>query len=120
VVETDWAVQTFTMNWKFTAPGIRVRFEKDEPFCFFFPIPRGDLDEIQPRVRSIADADNDTYNAYGAFRDGRSEFIDTLQTPGSDANKAKWERTYFQGSRPDGIKGAPDHQTRIRLKPFQR
>jgi hypothetical protein len=120
VVETDWAVATFTMNWKFTAPGIRVRFEKDEPFCFFFPIPRGNLDEIQPQITSINNADGETYNAYAAFRDSRAEFIDTLQTPGSEANKAKWERTYFQGARPDGVKGAADHQTRIRLKPFQR
>ena len=120
VVETDWAVAAFTMNWKFTAPGIRVRFEKDEPFCFFFPIPRGNLDEIQPQIRSLGDADNDTFKGYTAFRDSRAQFIDTLQIPGSDASRAKWERTYFQGGRPDGLKGAEDHQTRIRLKPFQR
>ncbi len=120
VVETDWAVASFTMNWKFTAPGIRVRFDKDEPFCFFFPVPRGDLEEIQPEVKSISIADPDVYNGYAAWHESRSKFIDTLQTPGSEANRAKWERTYFQGNRADGKPGPADHQTRIRLKPFQR
>jgi len=120
VVETDWAVASFTMNWKFTAPGIRVRFEKDEPFCFFFPIPRGNLEEIQPELKSLSDAPMETYEGYVAWRDSRSKFIDTLQDAGSAANKARWERTYFQGKRPDGLTGPPDHQTRIRLKPFRR
>ena len=31
IVETDWAVQTFTMDWKFTRPRRWVRFEADEP-----------------------------------------------------------------------------------------
>ncbi len=120
IVETDWAVASFTMNWKFTAPGIKIRFEKDEPFCFFFPVPRGNLEDIQPEIKSISAADSDTYHAYAAWRDSRSKFIDTLQIPGSEANRAGWERTYFQGARPDGVRGPPDHQTRIRLKPFAR
>jgi hypothetical protein len=120
VVETDWAVASFTMNWKFTAPGIRIRFEKDEPFCFFFPIARGNLDDVQPELKSLSDAPPDTYGGYSAWRDSRTQFIDTLQTPGSAANKAGWERTYFQGARPDGKPGAGDHQTRIRLKPFRK
>ena len=33
VVETDWMPFTFTMNWKFTRPNQRVRFEKGEPYC---------------------------------------------------------------------------------------
>jgi hypothetical protein len=120
VVETDWAVASFTMNWKFTAPGVRVRFEKDEPFCFFFPIARGGLEDIQPEVKSISHADRDTYDAYAHWRESRTKFIDDLQVAGTEANRAGWERTYFQGARTDGTKGPPDHQTRIRVKPFRR
>jgi hypothetical protein len=120
VVETDWAVASFTMNWKFTAPGVRVRFEKDEPYCFFFPIPRGNLEDIQPELKSINDSGADTYGGYNAWRESRSNFIDELNVPGSAAAKARWERTYFQGMRADGVRGPDDHQTRIRLKPFQR
>jgi len=120
VVETDWAVSTFTMNWKFTAPGIPVRFEIDEPFCFFFPVARGNLEQVEPELKSINDADRETYNGYNAWRESRSKFIGDLQKPGSDAVKAGWERTYFQGKRTDGAPGATDHQTRIRVKPFRR
>ena len=120
VVETDWAVASFTMNWKFTAPGIRVRFERDEPICFVFPVGRGALDQIQPEVISISKADRETYDSYAAWREQRSKFIGDLQVPGSDAARARWERSYFQGARADGTRGPPDHQTRIRLNPFKR
>ena len=120
VVETDWSFASFTMNWKFTAPGIRVRFEKDEPFCFLFPVRRGELEEIQPQIQSISTAERATYDAYALWREQRSAFIADLQTPGTEANRAQWERSYFQGKNADGSSGAADHQTRIRLKPFQR
>jgi hypothetical protein len=119
IVETDWSVASFTMNWKFTAPGMRVRFEKDEPFCAFFPVARGALEEIQPEILSISD-DSETYDSYVAWRDQRGRFIRDLPVEGTEANRAKWERSYFQGTRVDGAPGAPDHQTRLRLKPFQR
>lgn len=75
---------------------------------------------IQPELKSISDGGNDTYTGYTAWRDSRSNFIDTLNVEGSDANKARWERTYFQGARADGVRGPADHQTRVRVKPFQR
>lgn len=34
VIETDWSPYTFTMNWRFTRPGQRVRFEAGEPIGF--------------------------------------------------------------------------------------
>ena len=40
-IETYWTPFPFTMNWKFTRPNLKVRFEKGEPFCFFFPIEHG-------------------------------------------------------------------------------
>src|SRR3954447_4687991 len=44
VIETDWAVATFTMNWKLTRPGQAVRFDVGEPFCFVVPQRRGELE----------------------------------------------------------------------------
>lgn len=120
IVETDWTVASFTMNWKFTAPGIRVRFEKDEPFCFLFPLQRGALERIEPTIQSISTADRPTYDAYARWREQRGKFISELQTPGSDANRARWERSYFQGTQADGTPGPADHQTRLRLNPFRR
>src|SRR5580692_8143916 len=50
IVETDWAPYTFTMNWRFTRPNHWVRFEAEEPICFVFPIQRGYLEEVTPRL----------------------------------------------------------------------
>jgi hypothetical protein len=119
VVETDWSVASFTMNWKFTAPGVRVRFDVDEPFCAIFPLPRAGLEEIQPEVKPLG-SDLETYNAFIAWREQRVKFIGDLQTPGTDANQAGWERSYFQGKQSDGKPGSADHRTRIRVKPFRR
>ena len=47
--------------------------------------------------------------ALAAVKDGRTRIVPET-----------WERTYFQGNRPDGKTGAADHQTRIRVKPFIR
>src|SRR5262249_59430493 len=40
IVETDWLVSTFTMNWKITRMCEWVRFEAGEPVCMLVPIPR--------------------------------------------------------------------------------
>jgi hypothetical protein len=121
IVETDWTYASFTMNWKFTAPGVRVRFDRDEPFCFIFPLRRGALDEVQPEIQSISRADRETYDGYARWREQRSKFIDQLQVPGTEANEARWERSYFRGAHADGTPGGvPDHQTRVRVHPFKR
>ncbi len=115
VIETDWTFATFTMNWLFTAPGT-VRFERDEPFCFFFPVGRGALNAIEPELRSVAD-DRAIYDGYSEWRSERARFLRHLPIEGTEAHEAGWEKTYFQGIRPDKTKVA-DHQTKLRLKPF--
>ncbi|MDB5367518.1 MAG: hypothetical protein JWM77_3445 [Rhodospirillales bacterium] len=118
LIETDWTVASFTMNWMFTAPG-RVTFAEGEPFCFFFPVQRGHLDTIEPRSERIAAPQNRAvYDQYVAWRDGRAKFLKDLPVAGSEANQAGWEKSYFQGSNPNGQQGVADHQTRLRLKPF--
>jgi hypothetical protein len=37
LIETDWSVATFTMNWKLTEPGTAVRFDAGEPICQIAP-----------------------------------------------------------------------------------
>src|SRR5580698_2585550 len=53
VVETDWSPFTFTMNWRFTRSNHWIRFAADEPICFVFPIQRGALDGIAPKLAPI-------------------------------------------------------------------
>ena len=55
VMETYWMPYAFTMNWKFTRPNLKVRFEKGEPFCFFFPIEHGLVERFNPAFKQISE-----------------------------------------------------------------
>lgn len=117
IIETDWSPATFTMNWRFTAPNIPVVFEKDEPFAFLFPVPRGQVEAVEPDVRRIAD-EPDLQAAYQEWSEGRNKFLADLRVHGSDASKRGWQKNYFQGRAADGVPPVPDHQTKLKLKPF--
>jgi hypothetical protein len=116
LVETDWAVATFTMNWKLTVVGQPVRFAVDEPICQLVPQRRGELEAFAPEVRELA-SEPELHAAYAAWTESRGRFLADLKTPGSDAVRKKWQRDYFQGGAPDGTR-APAHQTKLRLRPF--
>ena len=116
VIETDWAPYTFTMNWKFTRAGT-IRFEKDEPFCFFFPLQVDLVESIEPVFVPIA-RDPATEQAFRAWSASRSGFNEELKEEGSAARTGKWQKTYFQGRMPDGRQAARPHRTRLRVAPF--
>ena len=117
VVESDWSPATFTMNWKFTAPGVTVSFAQDEPYCAFFPVLRGALDRIEPRIEEIARSGSEL-DEYTAWAEQRAHFLKELKIVDTEAHKRGWEKSYFQGRHPDGRRGPADHQTKLRLKPF--
>jgi hypothetical protein len=114
LVETDWLPFPFTMNWRFTRPGV-VRFEPDEPFCFVTLSPHGLLDQVQPRIASLDD-DPALKSAYEAWSVSRADFSQRLAAQESGAVAEKWQRTYLQGR--GGVEnGAPAyHIARRRLK----
>ena len=118
VIETDWAPYTFTMNWKFTRPGLALRFEQGEPFCHVFPVKRGLLEEMEPQVRPIAE-DPSLKRQLETWTANRSRFNAELKTPGSEAQAQRWQKGYYRGV---DIDNAPapidDHHTRLRLRPF--
>jgi hypothetical protein len=120
IIETDWAPYTFTMNWKFTRPGTVVRFEAGEPFCHFFPIKRGEIEEFTPRMRAMAD-DPELLRQYEMWNASRSNFMKELPEPGSKANEERWQKLYYRGLDAEGneVKSA-DHRTRVRLKSFEK
>ncbi|WP_205649943.1 DUF6065 family protein [Afifella aestuarii] len=111
VVETDWATATFTMNWRFTRPGARVTFEKDEPFCAFFPIRRGEIETFQTRRRTLGD-DPELAAAYHEWAEGRRSFNEELASPDSDAARKKWQRDYLKGPH-EAL--SPPHRTKVVL-----
>lgn len=117
VIETDWALATFTMNWKFTARNMWVTFEKDEPICMLTPFRRGDLERLDPVEKDLAE-NPELHAAYTEWSVSREKFIRDLNKPGSEAQAMKWEKDYFRGLGPDG-KVMPQHQTRLTLKEFE-
>jgi hypothetical protein len=119
VVETDWAPYSFTMNWKFTRPGLPVRFEAGEPFCFFFPLARDAIETVEPEIRDL-ESDPETAAQYRAWAQGRSDFNRDLNVAGSAAAGEKWQKGYYRGRRPGDLAGPDDHRIKLRLRPFTR
>jgi hypothetical protein len=118
VIETDWSPYTFTMNWRFTRPGVWVRFEENEPFCFFFPVPRGGLDKIKPKLKPMED--NPVLLAtYRAWAKARADFQQWVRENKPTKSADQWQKLYYRGLDPEGKPGPPDHESKLRLPAFE-
>jgi hypothetical protein len=122
LVETDWAVATFTMNWKLTRPGLEVEFARGEPICMLVPQRRGELERFRPAfapVERMPDLDG-----YQAWQESRSGFLQDLRAKRRDepAEASRlWQRDYMLGTDPgaaSGRDGFTDHQRRLALREF--
>ncbi len=118
VVETDWSPFTFTMNWLFTRKNTPIAFERDEPMCMIFPIPRGLIEKVEPEFRSI-ETDVQLNKAYHAWADSRLEFNKELRVRGSAAQNEKWQKDYFSGRAVSAVTAPASHRTKVRAKPFK-
>lgn len=58
IMESDWLPYTFTLNWKLTAPGVTVKFEKGEPLACLFPFPRNYLESFKA-IEVVGDKDSE-------------------------------------------------------------
>lgn len=116
LVETEWAVATFTMNWKITRVDTPILFEEGEPICMIFPQRRGDLSQFQPEIRLLDDA-HDLHRRFQEWSQSRSRFIKETLIAGPDA-KPLWQKHYFQGRSPSGDY-FPMHQTGLKLSEFK-
>ncbi|NTS30635.1 hypothetical protein HQ945_05155 [Phyllobacterium sp. BT25] len=118
IIETDWSPYTFTMNWQFTRPGVRVHFSADEPFCHIFPVKRGELEVITPTVQALS-TQPELEREYLLWSSGRGQFNAALSDPASKAAKEKWQKSYFQGVCPSGEPAPGGHQSKLRLRAFK-
>ena len=118
VVETDWSPFTFTMNWRFTRPGAWVRFDAGEPICFFFPVPRGYLDDVQPELVSLTE-DPELMAEFKAWSEARYAFQDKTRAEASNTPSDKWQKHYYRGVKIGEAPGAADHQSKLRLNKFR-
>jgi len=114
VIETDWSPFSFTMNWRFTRPGL-VRFEKGEAFCFLTLVPHGVLDAVQPVLHDIAD-DPRLNESHKAWSDSRLDFKARIDRMDRDALRQGWQRDYLHGRDPTNNFAPGFHITRRRLR----
>jgi hypothetical protein len=113
LVETDWLPFPFTMNWLFTAPG-RVRFEKDEPFCFINVVEHNQVERFEPVLRKL-ESEPELQQQYEVWTTSRNEFNQKLKTGDPEALKRSWQKFYFRGETAEGGK-VEAHVNKRRLK----
>lgn len=118
LIEADWAISPFTMNWKITRPNHRIRFEAGEPVCMLVPERRHALEKLEPSLQDLDD-DPDLAAEYREWRAGRDKFIGDLNKGEEEAVKAGWQRDYFLGRGP-GESVAQQHQTKMVLRGFRK
>jgi hypothetical protein len=117
VVESDWSPYTFTMNWKVTRTDEWVRFDENEPICFFFPIQRGSLERFAPRVAPMSD-DAGLSAQFDQWSRARLEFHQQMQRDLPENPSDRWQKLYYRGVCPDGSTKVGDHEIKLRVRPF--
>jgi hypothetical protein len=115
VIETDWSPYSFTMNWRFVRRNHWVKFKKGDPICFFFPVQRQALEQIQPRFAPMTDDLLAQFKAWSVSRDAFR--IEMEQNP-PKAPADKWQKRYYRGIDMNDRQGVADHKARLRLAPF--
>jgi hypothetical protein len=117
IIETDWAPYTFTMNWRLTRPGHVIRFEENEPFCFFFPVDRRLIESVEPRIAPIEEH-LELKRQFEEWSASRDAFQLAVAENRPVNPSEKWQKYYYRGLKADGSPGAPDHRSKLRLKDF--
>jgi hypothetical protein len=118
VVETDWSPYTFTMNWKFTRRNHWIRFEKDEPICFVFPVKRDSLEQMNPVLMHMREAP-DVAEQFAAWSKSRNAFQAEVKRNVPAAGADKWQKRYYRGIDMKDKPGVSDHLAKLRVKPFR-
>lgn len=115
LVETDWLPYTFTMNWKFTRPGQRVRFDRDEPICMLQPFRFDDLETCQPRVMPIS-GNPELHTQFSLWHEQR---LQTAREARENPERAKqlMEGKYIRGEDAYGTR-QPSHRNKLRVATF--
>ena len=86
IIETDWSVATFTMNWKMTMTHQPVDFEPGEPICMIMPIRRGEVESFIPKAIDIT-TEPELAEGIKAWSASRSHFNEELREPDSEASE---------------------------------
>lgn len=114
LLESDWMVMSFTMNWKILRPWEPVRFEAGEPLFQAIPLARNpclDLEQAHVVYRKLEDdpALSKAYHDWQAARNDLHQQQRAGTFPGDE-----WQKHYFRGKRVDGQGAETTHYTKIR------
>jgi hypothetical protein len=90
IVETDWTYSVATMNWLFEQENVEVRFEKGDPICHVYPIPR-----FIPEL-DVQDMPTDVKQMYEQHRDERRETLNIIAATGKPLYKRKYREEAYQ------------------------
>jgi len=118
IVETDWSPFSFTMNWRFTRAHHVIRFEENEPFCFFFPIERGLIESVRPRILPIEE-EHELKRRFEEWSAARDKFQAEVAVSPPEKPSEKWQKFYYRGVDACGASGPPDHQSKLRVAEFE-
>ena len=117
LVETDWSIATFTMNWKLTRPHTVVHFAQDEPISMLVPQRKHDLERFAPSAGPL-ESNPDLAQRYRAWQEDRDrDKQETIERFQQGQIKTEFQRHYFKGTFADGTT-APEHRIRLVLKDF--
>lgn len=117
LVETDWSPYTFTMNWRFTRPNHRVRFEAGEAIAFLFPVERAALESFQPRFAPL-DSAPELAAQFHDWSRSRDAFHQEMARHPPRKPADKWQKHYYRGVDPGGRSHIADHRTKLHVQPF--
>jgi hypothetical protein len=117
IIETDWSPFTFTMNWRFTRPGHRIRFDAMEPFCFLFPVERAGVERFAPKFEPL-DADPATMERFQSWSRERDAFHQRMAANPGLSGGDRWQKHYYRGVDAAGQSMIADHRTKLHLRHF--
>jgi len=117
IIETDWSPFTFTMNWRFTRPRHRIRFEALEPICFIIPIERGAVESFVPKFESLG-SDPATMQRFQAWSRERDAFHQRMVAAPPVNPADRWQKHYYRGVDATGQSMVADHRTKLHLRRF--
>jgi hypothetical protein len=116
LIETDWAVASFTMNWKLTRPFHPVSFAAGEPVAMIYPQRRHEVESFLAETRPI-ESDPELQQGHEAWSKAREELQrQRYENPDRD-DLPEWQKHYTLGTAPGG-ETARQHQVKLDLKPF--
>ena len=97
IIESDWMQMSFTMNYKFTAPHLPVRFDLGEPLFQVIPMATNvcaDLETAKVTYMKLSD-DKEVHDAYQQWNRSRLEFH--RKKAAGEINPDEWQKDYFKG-----------------------